>query len=90
MEEKKPWYRSKIIQLALVSILVFGSNWLSGWLTMQGVTPDQMDAIAHANQPVQDAVESVKNGGNIISAIGSLFGVITLIFRAWFTNATIA
>jgi hypothetical protein len=86
---KKPWWQSKTILLALTSVLVFGSNLLSGWLTMQGVTPEQVDAISQAEGPVRDAIENVKSGGNVLSAVGSLFGVAILVIRAWFTNKII-
>lgn len=91
MEEvtKKPWHKSKIILFSLGSILVFGSNLLSGWLTNQGVTPEQLAALQQAEGPVREAYESVQTGGNVISAIGSLFGIAIIVFRAWFTNTII-
>lgn len=87
--EKKPWYQSKMILFALTSVLVFGSNYLNGWLTMQGVTPEQAEAIAAAQGPVRDAIESVKSGGSVLSAAGSLFGVVVIILRTWFTSKLI-
>ena len=86
---KKPWYQSKTILFALTSVLVFGSNLLNGWLTMQGVTPEQFDAISQAEGPVRDAIDNVKDGGNVLSAVGALFGTAIIVIRAWFTNKII-
>lgn len=86
MEQKKPWYKSKIVLFALTSILVFGSNLMTGWLTTQGVTTEQFEVIQQAEGPVQDAVETIQEGGNALSVLGSLFGLFVLVFRVWFTN----
>lgn len=87
--EKKPWYKSKIIMLALSAALVFGSNLLGGWLTGQGVTQEQMDALSTAQPEVAHAIERVQAGENVLGVVGSLVSVFILIFRTWFTSKQI-
>lgn len=89
LADKKPWYQSKIALFCIGAIVTFGSNFLSQWLTGQGVTPEQMDALASAQPEVAQAVDKIQNGGNILSAVGALFGTAVLVFRVWFTSKQI-
>lgn len=89
-ETTKPWYKSKIFLMSLSGLLFFGSNWLNGWLTGQGVTQDQLDAISSAQPAVADTIQKIQDGTNWLSAIGSVSSVLLMIFRAWFTNKAIA
>jgi hypothetical protein len=88
--EKKKWYQSKIILLSLSTALVVGGNLLTGFLTGQGVTPEQLNAIAAAEPEVAEAVQRVQAGDSILQVIAGLFPVIVLILRVWFTNTAIA
>ena len=89
MEQKK-WYQSKIVLLSLSTVLVVGGNLLTGFLTGQGVTPDQLDAIAAAEPEVAEAVKRIQAGDSILQVIAGLFPVLVLILRVWFTNTSIA
>lgn len=86
MTEKKPWYKSKIALLALSAALVFGSNFFTGWLSGQGVTPEQLDALQQAAPEALEAVKDAADGKDVLSAVGALFGVLIFVFRKWFTT----
>ncbi len=86
---KKPWYKSKIILLALSSLMLFGSNWLTGWLTSQGVSQEQLDALSQAQPQVTDVVQRVQGGESILSVLGAIISIAILIFRTWFTDKAI-
>lgn len=86
---KKTWYKSKIILLGITTILVFGSQLLNGWVTGQGVTPEQMQALEIAQPQIVDSVERIQAGENALAVLGTSFGAFVLIFRAWFTSTKI-
>lgn len=86
---KKPWYKSKIILMALSGILVFGTNLLNGWLTGQGVTQEQLDALSTTAPTIVDTVERISDGENIINFVGIIYSAAMLIFRKWFTSKLI-
>lgn len=81
--ESKPWYLSKGIIFALATVLVFGGNWLAGWLS-PNVTADQMEALRSAEPQVQEVVEKLKNGESILNLLGTIAGIAFGIIRAWF------
>lgn len=83
--EKKPWYKSKIILLALTIIGVFGGNYLFNFLGAN-ITREQLDAIAQSQPAVAEIIERLKSGESILSVVGSIIGVLILAFRAWFTT----
>lgn len=83
----KPWWQSKIILLALSSILLFGGNALTGFLTGSGVTPEQLDALKQAQPDIANSVEQLQHGGNVIQVIlGGIVPALIVIARKWFTN----
>lgn len=84
-QEKKPFWKSKIILLALTLIGVFGGNYLFRFLGAN-VTQEQIDAIAQSQPMVAEIIERLKNGESVISLLGSIVGVLILVARAWFTN----
>jgi len=84
-EQKKPWYQSKIILLALTLIAVFGGNLLFNFVSGQ-ITPEQLDSIKTAQPQVYEIVTRLKNGESIFSVLGSVVGILILVFRAWFTE----
>lgn len=86
MTEKKPWYKSKIALLALSSVAVFGSNFFTGWLSGQGVTPEQFDALQQAAPQALEAIKEASDAKDILSAVGALFGAAIFVFRKWFTT----
>lgn len=83
--EKKPWYSSKVILLALALVAVFGGNLLTGFISGQ-ITPEQLDAIKLAYPQVAEIVERLKSGESILSVVGAIIGVLILVARAWFTG----
>lgn len=86
-EVKKPFWKSKIILLALTLVAVFGGNLLFNFVSGQ-VTPDQLNSIQNSEPVVIEIIDRLKNGESIFSVVGSIIGVLILIFRAWFTNGT--
>lgn len=83
----KPWHQSKIILLAGASVLIFGGNALSGFLTGAGVTPEQIDVIRSQQPQIAEAVEQFKTGQNILNTIlGALMPALIMIARRWWTN----
>lgn len=83
----KPWYKSKIILLAVSAVAVFGTNALTGFLTGSGVTPEQIEVIRTVEPQIADAVEQYKNGNNILSVtVGVLIPALIAVARKWFTN----
>ena len=83
----KPWWKSKIILLALASALLFGGNALTGFLTGNGVTPEQLDAIKQTQPAIADSVDQLQHGGNVIQVIlGAIVPALIFIARKWFTN----
>ena len=84
---KKPWWQSKIILLALGSILVYGGNAVTGVLTGAGVTPDQIDVIRQTQPDIAESVEQLRNGSNAIQVIlGGIIPAVIIVVRKWFTN----
>ncbi len=87
--EKKPWYKSKIALLAFTAVLVIGGNFLTGFITGNGVTQDQIDAIGTVQPQVATTIENVQHGQNIFQGLTTLaFGLIG-VWRVWFTNKQI-
>ena len=82
----KKWYQSKIVLLGLVSVLVFGSNLLLGFISGQGVTLEQIQAVEQARPDIAEAVKKLQSGGNILDVLGLLGGALIIIARVWFTN----
>lgn len=89
MEQKK-WYQSKIVLFSLSTLLIVGGNLLTGFITGQGVTPDQLAAIETAEPEVAEAVQRLQSGESILQVIAGLFPVLILILRVWFTSTSIA
>lgn len=83
----KPWYKSKIILLAVSAALVYGANLLTGFLSGAGVTPEQIQVIADTQPEIADAIQQYKDGQNILSVtLGVLFPAIITVVRRWWTN----
>jgi len=86
-EAKKPFYQSKIFLLGITMILVFGGNYLFGFVSAN-VTPEQLESIDDAQPIVTDIVQRLKDGESILSVVGMIIGVLISIFRAWFTTSS--
>jgi len=85
----KSWYQSKIVLLAFVMILVFGSNIAFGWLTGQGVTLDQIQAVEAVYPSLADAVKQLQDGTSVFNVLGVFMGALIAIARVWFTTSII-
>lgn len=81
----KKWYQSKIVLFGLVLVVVYGSNWLFGWLS-GNVTPEQIKAIQDTQPDMLNIVDRLKNGESVLNVIGSIAGIIIVIVRVWFTS----
>ena len=86
-ESKKPFYQSKIFLLGITLILVFGGNYLFGFVS-SNVSPEQIESIQDAQPVVADIIERLKDGESILSVVGLIIGVLISIFRAWFTTGS--
>lgn len=89
MEQKKPWYSSKIILIALTGLVTIGANLLTGFITGNGVTSDQIEAVAQIQPAVADAIQKHQAGEGIIEAISGVFFAAIVLFRRWFTSAIV-
>jgi hypothetical protein len=83
--EKKPWYSSKIVLLAIALIAVFGGNLLTGFVSGQ-ITQEQLDAIRASYPQAVDIIKRLLAGESILSVAGSVIGLLILVARAWFTR----
>lgn len=83
----KPFWKSKIILLSVASILIYGANFLTGFLTGSGVTDEQLDAIRQSQPAIADSVEQLQHGSNVIQVIlGGIVPALIAVARKWFTN----
>ncbi len=88
--EAKKWYNSKIVLLAVAITLVFGGNAVNTFLLGNGVSQDQIDALA-ANAPeIAAKFQSVNSLGEFLTAFGAVAGPLLGILRIWFTSKPIA
>lgn len=85
MVETKKWYQSKIVLFGIALALVYGSNFLTGWLG-GNVSADQLDAIVDTKPQVLDIVNRLKNGESVLSLLGAIAGVLISVLRVWFTS----
>lgn len=85
MVETKKWYQSKIVLFGIVLTLVYGSNFITGWLS-GNVSADQLDAIVDTKPQVLDIVNRLKNGESVLSLLGTIAGVLISVLRVWFTS----
>lgn len=88
--EKKKWYQSKIVLICLTAIATIGGNYLTGFITGQGVTDQQIQAVSAVDPAVADLVAKIQNGENWFSAVGTLVFAAVGIIRVWFTQKLIA
>lgn len=84
--ETKKWYQSKIVLFGLTLVLVYGSNLLLGFISGNGVTLEQIQAVEQTQPDFAEAVKKLQNGGNILDVIGLLGGALIVLARVWFTQ----
>ena len=88
MEDKKPWYKSKIallgIALAITAVTAYGT----GWLSMQ-VTPAQLAVVQDQFPEIAAAIKAAAQTGNIFAALSGVAGALISVWRIWFTSAKI-
>ena len=87
--EKKPWWKSKIALMGIVLAAVGVGNLAFGFVSGQGVTPDQIAAIQTNYPAIADNVRDAANGGNIFTALTGIGGAFVSIWRIWYTNTLI-
>jgi hypothetical protein len=83
--EKKPWYKSKIVLLALAAVLTIGGNALYGFLSGQGVTPEQLDAVANTQPAIAEAIKEYQEGQGILNSLSVVIFAAIAVIRRWFT-----
>ncbi len=84
--EKKKWSNSKIFLLAVAALVTVGSNLATGWLSGQGVTTDQLDAVAATQPAVAEAIDKYQHGQGILQSVTTLAFAAIAVFRTWFTS----
>lgn len=87
--KKKPWYQSKIFVLSVVAVLTIGGNYLTGWFTGQGVTQEQIDAVAAVQPAVAQAIEKYQHGAGLLESLSMLAFAFIGVWRKWFTSSLI-
>lgn len=85
MEQTKKWYESKLVLFGLALVLVYGTNFLYGWLG-SNVTPEELEVIQDTKPDVLDIINRLRNGESVLNVIGTAAGVIIVIVRTWFTS----
>lgn len=87
--EKKPWYKSKITLLAIVMGTIGASDLAFGWVSGNGVTPDQIQAVQTALPDVVGDVKSAVEAKNYFGVLNAVGGYLIAIWRVWFTDTKI-
>lgn len=88
--EKKPWYKSKIVVLAVTAIFTVGTNIATGWLSGQGVTQEQIEAVANTQPSVAEAIKDYQNGQGLLNSISVIAFAAIAVFRKWWTNTLLS
>jgi hypothetical protein len=89
MEQSKKWWQSKIVLLALTLALVFSGNFVNVFLMQNGITDDQINAVAVNAPEIAAKLEGVNSLNELITALGAIIAPIIAIARIWFTSAQI-
>ena len=89
MQTKKPWYKSKLFLLGLVMALVGGTDLATGWLSGNGVTPEQIQVIDNTLPQLSSDIKAAIQGKNYFGVITTLSGFLGMIWRKWFTKSEI-
>lgn len=87
--EKKKWWQSKIALLGIVMGTIGLSDLSFGWLSGQGVTTEQIQAVQTALPNVAEQIKDAVAAKNYFGVITSLGGFVTAIWRVWYTNTQI-
>ena len=81
----KPWYKSKIVLIALAATALF----LGTYLKSQGITQTQLDVLEQSYPDIAAAVEQYQTDNNFFALIGTLASTTIAIIRVWFTQKII-
>jgi hypothetical protein len=90
MEQKKPWYQSKIVLLAITAFFTIGTNLATGWLTGQGVTQDQINAVAATQPAVAEAIDDYQAGQGVLNSVSVVVFASIALIRKWFTSSLLS
>lgn len=85
----KKWYQSKIVLLGLTMTLITVTNLVTGFLTGQGVTPEQLESIQTVYPQIGESVAKLQAGESIFNVLGGIFGALVVVLRVWFTEAKV-
>lgn len=89
MEQKKPWYKSKITLAGILLALAGLSNVTFGFVTGEGVTPEQIAVINATYPKLAEQVAQLAKGGEIFSGITAIAGTLVAVWRVWYTRTII-
>lgn len=87
--ERKKWYQSKIVLLALTAVAAIGGNLLTGFITGQGVTQEQINVVAATQPQIAQTIQNVQSGQNIFQSLSALAFALMGLWRVWYTKAVI-
>lgn len=88
--DKKPWYKSKIFVLAVTAVFTIGTNLATGWVTGQGVTQEQIDAVSATQPAIADAIHDYQAGQGILNSLTAVAFTLVALWRKWFTTSLLS
>lgn len=84
---KKPWYQSKILLVALAGVATIGANLLTGFLSGQGVTEEQIAVVAATQPAVASAIQHYQEGQSLFQVLSEGAFALIAVWRAWFSGS---
>ena len=86
---KKKWYQSKLVWLSLIMALTGVTDLTTHWLSGQGVTNAQLQAIQTATPELFQGIKMAVVANNYFGIITAVGGFVGGIWRIWFTSKEI-
>jgi len=81
----KPFFRSKIVLIALAALAAF----LSIFLSSSGITDTQMEILRTVYPDIAKLLQEYKTNANLFGLIGGLSYVVIAVMRIWFTTTIV-
>lgn len=88
--EKKPWHKSKIFLLAVTAVCTIGANLATGWVTGQGVTEEQINAVSATQPAIADAIHNYQSGQGVLNSLSAVAFAVIAVWRKWFTTSLLS
>lgn len=87
--EKKPWYKSKIVAAGLILAATAIGDAALGFVSGNGITVDQVQAIQTAYPAAARGVEDAVAANDVFRALSAITGFLVAIWRVWFSPVAI-